>query len=143
MLETPCSLPDNHNDDEYQCDRVGESRQDAHAVVPERFASIGESFRLRHRKPGQAKREDIGNYMSGIGEQGKGICNKTAGKFCYKNEHGQKKSQAQAPFGHAVGMIMPCMYTIHTISIPDLPGRGQARPWSPRENSLALMCAAC
>src|ERR1700694_2464705 len=125
MLEALHSFPENHHGDEYQCNRVGEGRQNAHAVIAEGFASIGGTFRLHNGKPGEAKREDIGNNMSGIGKQGKGICSKTANQFCYQDQHGQKESQAQALFRHAMRMIMPCMYSIHSISIPHLSGRRQ------------------
>src|SRR5579863_10507493 len=88
MLEALHSFPENHNGDKYQCDSVSQGRQDTHAVIPERFASISRPFRLRNGKPGKAERKDIGDDMPGIGEQRKGICNKTASEFCYKDQHG-------------------------------------------------------
>ena len=68
MLQTLHSFPKNSDGDEDECYRIHERSQDAHTVIAEGLTSVGGPFCLHDGKPCQAKRKNVGDYVSSIGE---------------------------------------------------------------------------
>src|SRR6266581_2040475 len=66
VLEALNSLPENDQGNDNKGHRIDECSKNTQAMIAKCFMRVGRSFRLNSGTPGQAKREDISNDVTGI-----------------------------------------------------------------------------
>ena len=118
MMKALDCLIENPASDQDQGNRIDEGGENAHAMITKGFACIGRPFCLDRGKPRQAERKDVCQRVPSIGEQRQGMGQETAADFYRHNDEGEKKSQAQRLFCHAMCMIVSSLFTTHRISAP-------------------------